>query len=190
MYMGHEKHGQCFHAWVKDAPKILGHGSHSKWAVGARIVLSGKLRVTYWLLMEEERRKWSWYWFGKKIMMIKNDYLVWFSARWMKQNMCASCRILHDPIVIRHLLWLGNMPSLSIGSESTRVYARKATDCWIFLRSYLDFPMCVRVPMIVSTILQSSRWWISRVGIPHTTWHICRSPDWHKYQIGMGRYPI
>jgi hypothetical protein len=29
------------------------------------------------------------------------------------------------------------MPSLSIGPESTRVYIRKATDGWIFLRSYL-----------------------------------------------------
>jgi hypothetical protein len=64
------------------------------------------------------------------------------------------------------------MPSLLIGSESTRVYVHEATDGWIFLRSYLDFPMCVRVPMIVSTILQSSRWWIFRVGVPHTTWHI------------------
>ncbi len=32
--------------------------------------------------------------------------------------------------------------------------------------------MCVRVPMIVSTILQSLRWWIFCVGIPHTTWRI------------------
>ncbi len=105
-------------------------------------------------------------------MMFNNDYLVWFCARWMRQNMCASCRILHDPIVFRNLLWWGNMPSLLIGSESTGVYVREATDGWIFLRSYLDFPMYVLVLMIVSTILQSSRWWISRVGIPHTTWRI------------------
>ncbi len=31
------------------------------------------------------------------------------------------------------------MPSLSIGCASARVYIRKATDGWIFLRSYLDF---------------------------------------------------
>ena len=31
------------------------------------------------------------------------------------------------------------MPSLLIGCASTRVYVRKATDSWIFLRSYLDF---------------------------------------------------
>jgi hypothetical protein len=31
------------------------------------------------------------------------------------------------------------MPSLSDGCASTRVYIRKATDGWIFLRSYLDF---------------------------------------------------
>jgi hypothetical protein len=86
--------------------------------------------------------------------------------------MRALCRILHDPIVFRNLLWWGNMPSLSIGFASTRVYVREATDGWIFLRSYLDFPMHVLVPMIVSMILQSSRWWIFRVGIPHTTWHI------------------
>ncbi len=72
-------------------------------------------------------------------MMINNDYLVWFSAGWMKQNICTACRILHNPIVFRNLLWWGNMPSCLIGSESTRVYVRKATDDWIFLRSYLDF---------------------------------------------------
>ncbi len=71
--------------------------------------------------------------------MINSDYLVWFSTGWMKQNMCASCRILHNPIVFGNLLWWGNMPSLSTGSASTRVYAHKATDSWIFLRSYLDF---------------------------------------------------
>ncbi len=31
------------------------------------------------------------------------------------------------------------MPSLSIGCASTRVYVRKATDGWIFLRSCLGF---------------------------------------------------
>ncbi len=39
-------------------------------------------------------------------------------------------------------------------------------------------------------ILQSSRWWIFRVGIPQTTWRICWSPNWNKYQTGMGSYPI
>ncbi len=53
--------------------------------------------------------------------------------------MFASCRILHDPIVFRNLMWWGNIPSLSIGCASTRVYVRKATDGRIFLRSYLDF---------------------------------------------------
>ncbi len=98
----------------------------------SEIVLSGRLRVTYWLLTEEERHKYSWYWFDKKIMMINNDYLVWFSARWMRRNMCASCRILHNPRVFRNLLWWWNMPSLLIGSESTRVYVHEATDGWIF----------------------------------------------------------
>ena len=73
-------------------------------------------------------------------MVINNDYLVWFSTRWMKQNMCASCRILHDPIVFRNLLWWGNMPSLSIGSESMRVYVHEATDGWIFLKVLPRFP--------------------------------------------------
>ncbi len=105
-------------------------------------------------------------------MMINNDYSVWFSAWWMKWNICASCRILHNPIVFRNLLWWRNMTSLSNGSESTRVYVRKTTDGWIFLRSYLNFPMCVRVSMIVSMILQSLRWRIFHVGIPHTAWCI------------------
>ncbi len=90
----------------------------------------------------------------------------------MRQNMCALCRILHNPIMFRNLLWWGNMPSLLIGSARTRVYVRKATDGWILLRSYLDFPMYVLVLVIASKILQPSRWWIFRVGIPHTTWRI------------------
>ena len=32
------------------------------------------------------------------------------------------------------------MPSLSIGSESTRVYVREATDGWIFLKVLPRFP--------------------------------------------------
>ena len=33
--MGHKKHGHCPFAQVGDAPKVLGHASISKWAVGA-----------------------------------------------------------------------------------------------------------------------------------------------------------
>ncbi len=50
----------------------------------------------------------------------------------------------------------------------------------------LDFPMCVRVPMIVSTILQSSRWRIFCVGIPHTTWRICCSQYVHNFVMQTG----
>jgi hypothetical protein len=72
--------------------------------------------------------------------MINNDYLVWFSAGWMKWNMCASCRIpLHDPIVFRNLFWLGNMPITLRGCASLRVYVRGTADGWILLRSYLGF---------------------------------------------------
>ncbi len=35
MQMGHKKHGYCPHAQVEDAPKVLGHDSLSKGAVGA-----------------------------------------------------------------------------------------------------------------------------------------------------------
>ena len=50
--------------------------------------------------------------------------------------------------------------------------------------------MYVLVPMNVSMILQSWRWWIFRVGIPHTTWRICRSPNWNDPQTDMGMSPI
>jgi hypothetical protein len=46
--------------------------------------------------------------------------------------------------------------------------------------------MYVLVPMIVSMILQSSRWWIFRVGIPHTTWCICCSQYAHNFVMRTG----
>jgi len=33
--MGRNKHGHCSHALKEDAPKVLGHGSISKWATVA-----------------------------------------------------------------------------------------------------------------------------------------------------------
>jgi len=45
MHMEHKKHRNCYHTPVEDAPKILGHGSKSKWAVGATT---------------ERRPSWSW----------------------------------------------------------------------------------------------------------------------------------
>ncbi len=57
----------------------------------------------------------------------------------IETNMYASCRILHDPIVFRNLMWWGNTHHRWAVFASTRVYVRKAADGWIFLRSYLDF---------------------------------------------------
>ena len=53
--------------------------------------------------------------------------------------MCASCRILHDPIVYLEICGDGGTPSSLSGSASTRVYVREAADGWILLRSYLGF---------------------------------------------------
>ena len=55
------------------------------------------------------------------------------------------------------------------GYASTRVYVCKATDGSIFLRSYLGSHMYALIPVNVSMILQSMRWWIFHVRIPHTT---------------------
>jgi hypothetical protein len=55
---------------------------------------------------------------------------------------------------------MGEHPSLLSACASTRVYVRKAADDWIFLRSYLDFSYVHTDSFIVSTILQSVRWWI------------------------------
>jgi hypothetical protein len=35
MQVGHKKHEHCSHALEEDAPKVLGHGSNSEWAVMA-----------------------------------------------------------------------------------------------------------------------------------------------------------
>jgi hypothetical protein len=63
-------------------------------------------------------------------------------------------------------------PSILSCYANTRVYVREATDGWIFLRSYLGYHMYILVPVNVSLILQSTRWWIFGVGIPHTTWRV------------------
>jgi hypothetical protein len=57
----------------------------------------------------------------------------------MKRNMCALCRILHNPIVISKSMVMGEHPSLLSGCASTIVYVRVVADGWIFLRSYLGF---------------------------------------------------
>ena len=35
MQMGHKKHENCSHVLEEDAPKVLGHGSISEWAIMA-----------------------------------------------------------------------------------------------------------------------------------------------------------
>ncbi len=67
----------------------------------------------------------------------------------------------------------GKYPSVLGGCASTRVYVREASDGWIELRSYLGSHMYVLIPVNVSMILQSMRWWIFCAGIPHTRWHTC-----------------
>ena len=57
----------------------------------------------------------------------------------MRGNICASCRILHCPIVYLEICGDGGTPSYLSGFASTRVYLHKAADGWILLRSYLGF---------------------------------------------------
>ena len=59
-----------------------------------------------------------------------------------------------------------------IGCTSTRVYVCKTADNWMYLRSYLGFSYVHTDSCIVSMMLQSVRWWIFRIGIPHTTWRV------------------
>jgi hypothetical protein len=53
--------------------------------------------------------------------------------------MCASCRILHNPIVYLEIGGDGGTPSSLSGFASMRVYVCGAADGWIFSRSYLGF---------------------------------------------------
>ncbi len=46
--------------------------------------------------------------------------------------------------------------------------------------------MYVFQTMIVSMIPQSPRWWIFRVGIPHSMWRICCSQYAHNFVMQMG----
>jgi hypothetical protein len=54
-------------------------------------------------------------------------------------NMCASCRILHNPIGYLEICGDGGTPSSLSGFASTRVYVHETADGWILLRSYLGF---------------------------------------------------
>ena len=77
-------------------------------------------------------------------------------------------------------------PTLLSGCASMRVYIRRAADGWIFLRSYQGFTYVCTDSNECITILQSPRWWIFRVGIPHTTWCICCSQYAHNFIMQMG----
>ena len=89
--------------------------------------------------------------------------------------MCASCRILHDPIWFRYLLLVGNIHQFWVAvlvQES--MYAR----LWQLdlIEILYRFPYVHTDSCIVSMVLHSVRWWIFRVGIPHTTWDVYVNP--------------
>jgi hypothetical protein len=56
------------------------------------------------------------------------------------------------------------------GYASTSIYVHASSDGWILLRSDLGSHMSALILANVSMILQSMRWWIFLIGIPHTTW--------------------
>ena len=66
----------------------------------------------------------------------------------------------------------GKYPSVLGGCASTRVYVRVALTIGSLSRSYLGSHMYTLIPHSIFMILQSVRWWIFRVGIPHTTWRV------------------
>ncbi len=87
------------------------------------------------------------------------------------QNMCALCRILHNPIWIRYLLLVGNIHQFWMA-----VLVRESTYTRFWRLDFIEilsrFPYVHTDSCIVSMILQSMRWWIFCVGIPRTTWCI------------------
>jgi hypothetical protein len=99
---------------------------------------------------------------------------LWFCPTWVIQSTCASCRILHGPMWFWYLLLVGNIHQFWVAAlvpEST--YA----GLWLLdlIEILSRFPYVHTDSYIVSTRLQSVRWWIFRIGIPHTTWRICCS---------------
>jgi hypothetical protein len=80
----------------------------------------------------------------------------------------------------------GEHSSVLSGYASTRVYVPKVADSWILLKSHLGSHMYVMDPVNVSMILQSMRWQIFHVRIPHTTWCICYSPYAHNFDMQTG----
>ncbi len=85
--------------------------------------------------------------------------------------MCASCGILHNPIWFGYLLLMENIHQFWVA-----VLVRESTYARLWRLDLIEilsrFPYVHTDSYIVSTILQSVRWWMFRVGIPHTTGHI------------------
>jgi hypothetical protein len=107
------------------------------------------------------------------------------------QNMCAWCRILHDPILFRYLLMMEEKPLILgwlLQYKSLRTQGLWQLD--LILRSYLGSHMSTLIPANASVILQSMRWWIFLIGIPYTMWCICRSPNWNEPLTASGMSPI
>jgi hypothetical protein len=99
--------------------------------------------------------------------------------------MCASCRILHDPIWFRYLLLVGYIHQFWVAA-----LVLESTYAWLWQLDLIEilprFPYVHTDSYIVSTILQSVRWWIFRVGIPHTMWRICCSQYAHSFVMQTG----
>ncbi len=90
------------------------------------------------------------------------------------RDMCASCRILHDPIVFDTCYWWMRFHQPCVAEhvwESTCVAHWRSGSYEILSRFYYA---CVdsRSILVTCKILQLMSWWIFYVGIPYNTWHL------------------
>ncbi len=104
--------------------------------------------------------------------------MIWTGSQLTHWERCASCRILHNPNMLRLGYWGGvSLPAQNKATHYTRVYIQG--NHWT--GSFLDSSTCdlIYLHRFLGDILWYSRyqpmlrWWLLRIGMPPTpkSWH-------------------
>ena len=97
-------------------------------------------------------------------------FLSWRVMR----DMCPSCRILHNPVVLDTCYWwmCFHQPCVAahVGESTCVAHWRSASS--EFLSRFYYVRVDSRSILVTRKILQLMSWWIFYVGIPYNTWRL------------------